>query len=387
MGICWSESIKKGNVRNNETIIVDLPSRCSQLNINKNYDINYKETINKKIFEENNSNEMEKVTTNPKGLINLGLSCYMNSLLQCLYYIKDLRNYFINKKDSFSSEQRISKALSRTMYMLKNDQNENIAPEEFKNVIGKKNSLFFGVKAADAKDLFFNLIDSLLLELSNNDSFSSSHRSYNFTNKLDIFNQAKKEVDQKCIINKLFIGYYETEYHCPKGKNVYSYESNSFILFNMENILKYYKEENLSLKNCFEYYSRLQEKSSFFCSFCNQTHENTCIEKIFQPPKILVIILDRGKGKIYRGKVDFDLNINLKKYIDKDNQCYSPNYQLIGVINHSGESSSSGHYTACCLTDENDKKYYFFSDEFKEPIRGKEINKYESYLLFYQNIN
>ena len=32
----------------------------------------------------------------PKGLKNYGYNCYMNSLLQCLFYIQEFINYFIN---------------------------------------------------------------------------------------------------------------------------------------------------------------------------------------------------------------------------------------------------------------------------------------------------
>ena len=50
--------------------------------------------------EKNNSTknnlESQKVVNHyPKGLENLGLSCYMNSILQCLFYIKELRDFFI----------------------------------------------------------------------------------------------------------------------------------------------------------------------------------------------------------------------------------------------------------------------------------------------------
>jgi hypothetical protein len=38
------------------------------------------------------------ISKKPKGLYNLGLSCYMNSLLQCLYHIKELRDFFIKEK-------------------------------------------------------------------------------------------------------------------------------------------------------------------------------------------------------------------------------------------------------------------------------------------------
>ena len=94
----------------------------------------------------------------PKELYNLGLSCYMNSLLQCLFYIQELRVYFLNKKNEFREDQPVCKALSEVMYGLKYDYKEYFEPKQFKKAMGNKNSLFSRFKAGDAKDLFFNLI-------------------------------------------------------------------------------------------------------------------------------------------------------------------------------------------------------------------------------------
>ena len=102
----------------------------------------------------------------------------------------------------------------------------------------------------------------------------------------------------------------------------------------------------------------------------------------------MAIVLDRGKGKVFRDKVKFNTELNLEKYIDEKNYRYSSYYVLIGVITHSGDSSARGHYTACCLTDLNDNNsYYYFSDEYKQQIDKNKLNKNESYILFYKNFN
>ena len=381
------------NSQNSENII-NLDNKNDSFRNNTQYTYIKENYQNKNIRETINSeiNKSEKINKEiPKGLINLQLNCYMNSLLQCLYYIKDLRNYFIKNKDKFQNDQKVCKALAITMYKLKNSEHENINPIEFKNIIGTKNSLFYGNKAGDSKDLFINLIDSLLTELIITDgSQCSSNRSYNYSNKIEIFNQAKKEIDINCIINQLFIGYYEMEYKCPNYKNayIYSFECTSFISFNLKNIYNYFNDQDLTIDLCFEYNYKIKRNSSFFCNICKETHVNIAQEKIYRPPKILAIVLDRGKGKVFRDKVKFNTELNLEKYIDEKNYRYSSYYVLIGVITHSGDSSARGHYTACCLTDLNDNNsYYYFSDEYKQQIDKNKLNKNEPYILFYQNVN
>ena len=98
-----------------------------------------------------------------------------------------------------------------------------------------------------------------------------------------------------------------------------------------------------------------------------------------------VLIIDR-RGKKFRGKVEFKPYLNLENSIDKkeNNNIFNPNYKLIGVCTHSGNSSASGHYTACCLAD--DGNYYYFSDTLVEKVKLEKIYEDEPYLLFYRRL-
>ena len=334
-------------------------------------------------FEENN--------IKPKGLSNLGLSCYMNSLLQCLFYIKDLRQYFI--ENEFTDKQPVCQAFAEVMNGLKNCKKDYFEPIKFKRIMGKVNSLFFGVNAADVKDLFINLIDKFITELkiyyNDKDEDIEYNDDIDSSDKIGMFNEEVKTINKKIKVNELFIGFYETIYKCteksPSIYNSYAFQSDSFILFELEKIKQYFKTKKLSLESCFKYYSREQLGFEFYCSECQKVHEGNAYEKIYRPPKILVVVLDRGFGKTFRGDVKIDKYLDLKHKIDEEKYEYSCLYKLICVSTHSGTSSSSGHYTACCLTDNN--KYYYFSDTYAQEIDEKEITQNEPYLLFYQQLN
>ena len=299
----------------------------------------------------------------------------MNSLLQCLYYIPKLRNYFIENKNKFGYNKPVCKAFAEVMYGLKNDKKEYYEPKDFKKIMGSKNGLFSGVKAGDVKDLYFNLIDSILSELAIENDNNESEQNINLTEKEQVFKETEKEVDKNNIINKVFIGYYETIYNCENkpGVKVYSFSSETFILFNLENISNYYKNRELSIDDCLEYNFDRRYETSFYCSECQKIESNMSEDRIYRPPEILVLILDRGKGKKFKGNVTFGIDLNIDYLIDEENykNKYNSKYKLIGVSTHSGTSSASGHYTACCLTDNG--KYYYFSDTYVQEVSENEI--------------
>ena len=350
----------------------------------------------KKNNEEKNNNEYK-----PKGLYNLGLSCYMNSLLQCLFYIKDLRQYFIKNHNKFTDKQPVCQAFAEVMNGLNNNDEEYFEPNNFKKIMGNINGLFKGCKAGDVKDLFINVIDTFLTELEENEENKKNEENEEkeeneeneekvdddiYFNKIKMFKESLNEIDANNIINKIFIGYYETMYHCiEKTVNTYSFQTESFLLFELEKIKNYYKTDKLSLELCFKYHYREQLNTEFYCSECKSVHKGKAYEKIYRPPKILLIILDRGHGKTFKGKVEMNKYLDLKKIIDEEDYKYSCLYRLIGVSTHSGTSSSSGHYTACCLADNN--KYYHFNDTYAHKINENKLFDNEPYLLFYEQIN
>ncbi len=336
------------------------------------------------VIEEKNDNEIK-----PKGLYNFGLNCYMNSLLQCLFYIKELREYFIKNQNKFTEKQPICKAFAEVMDKLKNSQNDYVEPKEFKKLMGNINNLFKGIKAGDVKDLFFNLIDTFLTELDKEINYEESENNdIDYSNKKQMFKETLKEIDQHNIINIIFIGYYETNYKCLKhNKNVdtYSFQTESFLLFELEKIKNYFKQNKLSIESGFKYYYREQLNTEFYCSECKVVHKGKAYEKIYRPPKILVIVLDRGHGKTFKGDVEINKYLDITNIIDEDEFKYSSLYKLICISTHKGTSSSSGHYTACCLAENN--KYYYFSDTYVHEIDEKYLFNDEPYLLFYKQID
>ena len=101
----------------------------------------------------------------------------------------------------------------------------------------------------------------------------------------------------------------------------------------------------------FFYDYRKQKNSAFYYNKYKDVDKSNSQEIIYRPPEKLVIILDRGKGKTFTGKVDFNKYLDLINCIKEENYEYSSLYQLIGISNHSGKNSANRHYNARCLID------------------------------------
>ena len=332
------------------------------------------------------SNKQENIIElpdKPKGLYNFSLNCYMNSLLQCFYHIKGLRTSFIEPSNYSEEDQKVCHSLSEVMQGLTYGNENYYSPNNFKQTLGDINPLFAGCKGADVSDLYRTVIDSIIDEIP-----YEYPDDEDYENKKQNYEEAKKEVDPNNPINKELNYFYETIYRCPEGNNIYSVQNDSSIMFELLKISKN-TNGNIDLYKCFDYNYREIQNNQFYCSKCNCMHTNTSKDKLLSLPKVLTLILNRGKGKKFVDKVDFEEIINIEKYVD--DTFIKPkkrkyNYRLIGVSTHLGSSSNYGHYIAYCYR-ENEDQYYCFNDSNARKIKFEELKDGEPYILFYEQID
>ncbi len=111
--------------------------------------------------------------------------------------------------------------------------------------------------------------------------------------------------------------------------------------------------------------------------------EHKKLVKIAYPPEILILSLQRYDVRIKKKnncKIEFNENIDLKKFSDKE--CignYSTKYNLIGIGNHTG-SMDFGHYYAF-INIQN--KWYEFNDSSCYEIKLNKISE-TAYILVYE---
>lgn len=392
---------------------------------NSKYFNNFNKKVNNNKFEiiPNNEKIINNFSINfikenyfPKGLENYTLNCYMNSLLQCLYYIRDFRNFFLTQK--FKKSMTMCESMKDLMIGLSAINNKKFyIPKKIKNEI-KKEEIFCDGKGGDAADLLSCIFDKITTELEKEESSITVEYETNVEDEFKMYQSLYKEIDFKTnVINKFFLGFYEKEYKCKKGHCKYSFQSEYRIVFPLEDISKNIKKNtNLNIYDCFDYYQRIQlnesnnkdmksedsqdndynnedfeneEEETEKCSKCNENY--VLREKIFRSPKILIILLDRGPNKKYDKTIEFYKYIDLNKYIKHNKYEYSKKYQLIGVSTHLGSCGDFGHYISFCLCDDNE--YYCFNDKNVAKVvwnsKAKQYNCFyegSPYILFYQRI-
>ena len=216
------------------------------------------------------------------------------------------------------------------------------------------------------------------------------------------------------IISDTFFGINETMNECLNCKNnynmmgmscpiCYNYGIFNCLIFPLEEVKNYRNNYNMNfnynimptlnqvtLDDCFLYNQKMELftlENRNYCNNCKQLSDSNYVTRIYSSPKILILILNRGKGNIFNIKLNFSETIDITKYIFNDSKNKNNMvYDLYGVITHIGQSGPNAHFVASCKSP-IDNHWYRYNDAIVSPIGNvqKEVIEFGvPYILFYQ---
>ena len=343
------------------------------------------------------------------GLRNVGLTCYMNSTLQCLLHIPELNNYFLNiypnqknklKKISEKTETKglLSERYSDLLFNVLRNSSDNyktsksISPNSFHDIIVKLNPQFKAFDANDSKDLLLFLIQAMHEELNYyGDKTLKSVPSCNqliAQDALNFFNTVNLELNLS-IFSYLFYGIFKSETKCLICNNCY-YNFQYFQIISFP-LYEFKEKSQFNIYNGFKKFIEIEEMrgdNQCYCQICKKLTDSDVSTKIYSTPPYLIIHLDYGKNKKYNpGKIMFGQSLDLTGFTEEI--CKERTYQLIAISSHIGQSGVSGHYIAYCkniFQDNNNVDWYKFNDSSVTKVKFEDINEYSPYFLIFRKV-
>ncbi|CAK1546558.1 unnamed protein product [Leptosia nina] len=342
--------------------------------------------------------EKNSTTSGLNGLRNIGNTCFMNSVLQCLSNTRPLLEYVSDEKYTNDINTTLScmkgaliKAFASLIKELwrNGDRDSFVNTTSFKSQVQRFAPRFMGYSQQDAQEFLRYLLEGLHEDVNRvtvkpkpilteiEDSLSDSAKA------AESWNRYLRMEDSR--VGDIFVGQLKSTLRCTHCKH----DSVTFDPFWDLSLPIPSRTGNLKLQQCLQHFVKEEELDGDekpTCSKCGVRRKCLKWFTVQKFPQVLVLHLKRfSPTERFRGKlsvvVEFPLT-GLDMSPLAANKTSSAVYNLYAVSNHSG-TTYSGHYTAYCKHPYTGE-WHEYNDSRVTPINPRDVVSPEAYVLFYE---
>lgn len=326
-----------------------------------------------------------------QGLANLGNTCSINTLIQCLGHCDRFRNIILENdfeiKQKDNNEFSIYKELKLIFKQLWIDKH-SLSPKRFVKALLETlgNDFSYGDQF-DLTEILMIMVNNMTEE-THDEQFKSKHlikKNYNIPifDYLQDISHKNWELffkNSNSPINDILQGTQIQQVECNKCNKLYH---------NIEPFFFNYIEiTGNHISDCFDTFLKTELVEQWKCMECSST-EGTKVNRFWKLPNTWIIILKRFNNQ---QKINDPLHIINELIIQKgiEMSSFTDNtpitYELKGIVNHFG-NLNGGHYNAIC---KNKEDWYLYDDLNIRKINDIHkilTNNRCAYVLFYERKN